>query len=142
MNDWWLDSPSAATPTHSHITQVQVKMALTVENFADVQFALWEARSHWFNIGVRLGLKVTDLMAIDHEQGLNLEGKFARMILSWLQCGEKCTWRKLRKALKHCTVNLPELAWQIKTNHGSKESQSCLYLVHICVLLANNIIHW
>ena len=110
-------------------------MPLTVDDFADVQSALWDARSRWFNIGVRLGLKVTDLMAIKCEPGLDLEGKFIKMILSWLQRGKKCTWRELRMALKHSTVNLPELAWQIKTSYGSKESQNC-YIWCMYVMLA------
>ena len=106
-------------------------MALTVDDFADVQSALWEARSKWFNIGVQLRVKVTDLKAIDCEPGLDLEGKFRKMILSWLEHGQRCTWAALREVLMHKTVDLPELAWQIKTNHGSDESQNsfvqCMY---------------
>ena len=97
-------------------------MALTVDDFADVQSALWEARQKWFNIGVRLRLKVTTLKTIDCESGQNLEDKLREMILSWLKDGKMCTWRALRKALKHQTVNEPELACQIKTKYGSNES--------------------
>ena len=79
--------PFSATPTYSQVNkQVYVEMALTVEDFADVQSALWDARSQWFNIGVRLQLKVPDLKAIDRELGLDLEDKFAKMIISWLEC--------------------------------------------------------
>jgi len=102
---------------------MQVQMALTVDDFADVQSALWTARSKWYNIGVQLRLRVTDLEAIDSEPGLDLEGKFRKMILSWLKLGQQqCTWRALREAVRHHTVNLPELAQQIKTNY---ESQNC-----------------
>ena len=115
-------------------------MALTVNDFADVQSALWEARRKWFNIGVRLRLKVTDLEAIDHELGQDLEGKFVRMILSWLVSGEKCTWRALRETLKHHTVSLPVLAREIKTEFGSNESQShfvqCMYVFRLSCLLS------
>ena len=111
--------------------QVQIQMALTIDDFADVQSALWGARSKWFDIGVRLRLKITDLDAIDREAGLDLEGKFRRMIKSWLECGQSRTWKALRGALKHHTVNLPELAQQI-TNYGSNESQNyfaqCMYM--------------
>ena len=99
-------------------------MALTVDDFADVQSVLWKARSKWFSIGVRLQLNVTDLEAINREQGLDLEDKFVKMILSWLESGKRCTWKALREALKHHTVNLPELAQQIETNYGSNESQN------------------
>ena len=98
------------------------EMELTVDNFADVQSALWEAKHKWFNIGVRLRLKVATLEAIDYEPGRNLEEKFTKMILSWLKRGEMCTWKALRKALKHDTVNEPELACQIKTKYRSNAS--------------------
>ena len=115
-------------------------MALTVDDFADVQSALWEARHKWFSIGVRLRLKVPDLEAIDHELGLDLEGKFVRMILSWLESGQTCTWRALREALEHHIINLPVLAREIKTNFGSNESQShfvqCMYVFRLSCLLS------
>ena len=99
-------------------------MALTVGDFADVQSALWEARSKWFNIGIQLHLKVPDLEAIDHEPGLDLVGKFNRVIIYWLEHGQLCTWSALGEALKHHTVGLPNLARKIKINNGSDESQN------------------
>ena len=66
--------------------------------------------------------------ATDHEPGLDLEGKFRRMILSWLEQEQRCTWRALREALKDNTVNLPEVAQQIETKHGSDESYNYLVL--------------
>lgn len=98
-------------------------MALTTDDFADVQSALWKAHSKWYNIGVRLQLSITDLDAIDHESRLDLDGKFRRMITSWLECGQRRTWRALGEALTYHTVNLPELAQQI-ANYGSNKSQN------------------
>jgi len=128
-------------------------MALTVDDFADVQSALWGARHKWFNIGIRLRLKVTDLEAIDDELGLDLEGKFVRMILSWLESGEKCTWRALREALTHHIVNLPVLAREIRTEFGSNESQNqfvqCMCVFRLSCLLSmqmhtvcSSLVHW
>ena len=121
-------------------------MALTVDDFADVQSALWGARSKWYNIGVRLQIKVAVLEAIDCEAGLDLEGKFVRMIISWLECGQRCTWRALRKALKHHTVDLPELARLIKTNYRSDESQNyfvqCMYVFRLYCYNVFNLVHW
>ena len=105
------------------IHTLQVEMALTQDDFSDVHSVLWEARSKWFNIGLQLQLKVTALKAIDEEQE-RLEDKLREMILSWLQHGQRCTWRALRKALRHHTVDLPQLAQQIKTKYGSNESQN------------------
>ena len=125
-------------------------MALTVDNFADVQSALWEARHKWFSIGVRLQLKVADLEATDRELGLDLEGKCMRMILSWLESGQTCTWRVLREVLEHHIINLPVLAREIKTNFGSNEGQShfvqCMYVFRLSCLLsiqyALYLVHW
>ena len=126
-----------STRTHSHVMQVQVQMALTVDDFADVQSALWGAKRKWFNIGIRLGLKVNTLQDIDHDKD-SLEDKLTAMILCWLNLGEQCTWKALEQALKHQTVDLPELALKMKTNHGSHESES--YFIHciVCVYLVVN----
>ena len=82
--------------------------------------------------------------AIDRELGLDLEGKFMRMILSWLVSGQTCTWRALREALEHHIINLPVLAREIKTNFGSNESQShfvqCMYVFRLSCLLSMQII--
>ena len=118
---------SAANPTHSHITQVQVQMALTEDNFPDVLSALWVAREKWFFIGTQLRLNVADLKAIDLGSGPNLENKLVNMILSWLRSGEKCTWRALIEALKHQTVSFPTLAEEIETEFGSNESENYLF---------------
>ena len=109
---------------HSHVTQVQVQMALTIDDFADVQSAIWAARSKWYNIGVQLRLSVPDLQAIDNEPGLDLESKFRKMIISWLERGQRCTWRALRETLKHHAVNLPGLAQQLETNCGLDKSKN------------------
>lgn len=108
-------------------------MALTIDDLADVQSALWEARSQWFNIGVQLRLKVADLEAIDCRQGINLEAKFTEMIIAWLKQGKRCTWTALIEVLKDHTVNQPEVARQIKTKYnGPNEGQKVLCFVHVC----------
>ena len=104
-------------------------MALTVDDFADVQSALWRAKHKWFNIGVRLGLRVDTLQAIDREKE-HLEDKLTEMILRWLNLGQQCTWKALREALEHHTVDLPELARKIKTNNESHEGQN-FFSVHV-----------
>jgi len=106
-------------------------MALTGDDLADVQSALWEARHKWFNIGLRLGLKVTALKAIDLEKG-SLGEKLREMILTWLNLGQQCTWMALAEALKHHTVELPQLARMIKGSHESKNYfVQCIFMFRL-----------
>ena len=87
---------------------------LDISNFGEVQEAIWEARPKWYNIGIRLKLEVSDLDAIDAESGIDLEEKFNRMIKCWLKRSEPCTWTVLYDALKHKTVDMPNVAAKLK----------------------------
>lgn len=114
-------------------------MALTVDDFADVQSALWKAKDKWFNIGLRLGLKVTTLKDIDLDKG-SLEEKLREMILKWLNLGQQCTWTALGEALKHHTVELPELARMIKESHESKNYfVQCMFMFRLYCSLSMQI---
>lgn len=94
--------------------------------------AIWEAHAKWFNIGTQLRLKLNVLETIDHKPGLDIEKKFRKLISSWLKLGEQCTWRAIRSALNHHTVNLPDLAQKMNTNYGSDESQnSFVHCIHV-----------
>lgn len=86
---------------------------MDIDDFAEVQEAVWEARSKWYNIGIRLKLKVPDLDCIDAEPGINVEEKFNRMVKSWLKMTESCTWPALCEALKHPTVAMPNVAEEV-----------------------------
>ena len=86
---------------------------MDIDDFAEVQEALWEARFKWYNIGIRLKLKVPDLNCIKFEPGIDLEEKFNRMINSWLNMGESCTWPTLCGALTHPTVAMPNVAEEV-----------------------------
>ena len=87
---------------------------MDISNFGEVQDAIWEARYKWYNIGIRLKLEVSDLDAIVAEPGIDLEEKFNRMIKCWLKRGESCMWTVLYEALKHKTVNMPNVAEKVK----------------------------
>ena len=75
-----------------------------IEDFAEVQEALWAARSKWDNIGTRLKLDVHELEKIEAEGGMGLDMKFNLMIMTKLKKIEPCTWRDLYDALIHPTV--------------------------------------
>ncbi|CAI8045084.1 hypothetical protein GBAR_LOCUS24948, partial [Geodia barretti] len=83
---------------------------LGIDDFAEVQEALWEARSKWHNTGTRLKLGVFDLDCINSEPGFGLDDKFNLMIKTRLKRMEPCTWRDLYDALNHPTVDMPSVA--------------------------------
>ena len=87
---------------------------LDIDNFGEVQDAIWDARSKWYNIGICLKLKVSDLDTIDAELGIDLEEKFRRMIKSWLRNSQFCTWRDLCEAMTHRTVAMTNVADEVK----------------------------
>jgi hypothetical protein len=86
---------------------------LTIRNFARIQEALWEARSKWKNIGVRLNLAVSDLECINAEPGVSLDEKFDRMLSARLKMIEPCTWKDLYDALNHPTVAMSDVACKL-----------------------------
>ena len=77
--------------------------------FNNVFGKLYEAREKWYNIGVKLGIKTTDLNEIKHDHGDKLEPCLREMIQLWLrQIG--VTWEKLIDALRDETVGFYHLA--------------------------------
>ena len=83
---------------------------LGIEDFAEVQAALWAARSKWHNIGIRLKLDVHELENIDAETRFGLDDKFNLMIKTRFNKIEPCTWRDLYDALNHPTVAMSDVA--------------------------------
>ncbi|CAI8029612.1 hypothetical protein GBAR_LOCUS16802, partial [Geodia barretti] len=81
-----------------------------IEDFAEVQAALWAARSKWHNIGIRLKLDVRELENIDAETRFGLDDKFNLMIKTRFNKIEPCTWRDLYDALNHPTVAMSDVA--------------------------------
>ena len=83
---------------------------MSIDDFAEVQEALWPARAKWKNIGIRLKLAVSDLECINAEPGSGLDEKFDRMLSARLKKIEPCTWRDLYDALNHPTVAMSDVA--------------------------------
>ena len=81
---------------------------MTIDNFAEVQEAMWSARKKWYNIGVRFKVGVLDLDVIDKES--DIETKFNEVIKTWLNRGVNCTWQTICDVLKHSTVDMEGLA--------------------------------
>ena len=69
-------------------------------------------------------MDTTDLAVIDNETGNEIEDKFNRMVLSWLKTIWPCTWEVLYKALKHPTVDMPDVAKAIRSIWWKKGLQT------------------
>ena len=86
---------------------------------------LWEAREKWYNIGVKLGIKTTDLDAIQHDHGNKLEPCLREMIKLWLKQTE-VTWEILIDALRDETVGFNDLANSIASDSFSEAEYQCI----------------
>ena len=98
-------------------------MELKEEDLSDVQDELWDARSKWYNIGLRLGIPASDLDVIKND-GDDTEARFRSMLLKWLREGKNCTWVALIKALSSPSVGQPMLAKSIQQNRSSEKASA------------------
>ena len=75
---------------------------------------MWEARSKWYNIGLKLGVPVGTLDSISKAANQNPDDCFTAMIKDWLRNGKpKPTWATVAKALKSPMVGYAQLAEQL-----------------------------
>ena len=80
-----------------------------------VRTAIWDARSDWQDIGIELGLKVTDLEAIEETNRGNVDKCFSKMLTQWLKrANPPPTWLAMVEALKVPTVGFEQLAEQVE----------------------------
>ena len=106
-------------------------LQLGIDDFAKVQAALWEARAKWYNIGVHLKVKVSDLEVINAESGGDIGKKFNRMLMLRFKMIEAITWGELCDVLNHPTVNEPAVA-DIILKKGNVRPLACEYLLSCC----------
>ena len=73
--------------------------------------SVWEARSKWYYLGLKLGISAGTLDAISTSANQNTDACFTDMIKDWLKNGEpRPTWATLAKALKSPMVGYSQLA--------------------------------
>ena len=76
---------------------------------------MWEARSKWYYIGLKLGLKAGTLDAIKQSNHYDIDGCFTEILKQWLRNSKlKPTLNSLADALKSPTVGLAQLVKDIK----------------------------
>ena len=87
---------------------------LTIEDLGDVLEVVWEARSKWYNIGLKLGISAGTLDSICKATSQNPDDCLTAMIKEWLKNGKpKPSWTELAKALKSRMVGYAQLAEEI-----------------------------
>ena len=72
---------------------------LTLNDLAQVLNYLYRVRSKWFNIGLQLGVHVTDLTTIEcegHEESTRLR----KMLMIALNSQQKVTWNQICEVLR------------------------------------------
>ena len=100
---------------------------LTIDNLGDVLEAVWEARSEWYNIGLKLGISAGTLDSIE-ATNQNPGRCLTAMIKDWLRSGRpKSSWAAVARALKSPMVGYAQLAEQLPqqntdTGHSSSSS--------------------
>ena len=67
-----------------------------------------EATSKWKLIGLKLGVKIAELDAIE-SLGTKVEDKLVTMLEKWLQRGDNVTWKALAEAMGALTVGREDL---------------------------------
>ena len=95
---------------------------LTLDDYAEVSAALWDARHKWFPIGVRFAVKITDLEAIRNEN--DVEERFHRMVTTWLKAGKNCNWKHICEALGHPTVGMQHMAEKLRDSQEDKSHKT------------------
>lgn len=82
-------------------------------DYAEVQEAMWEARSQWFKIGVRFHLDIHELNVIDMDNSGDVDKKFHKMLDAWFRNGKNRTWKAICDVLRHNTVSMANLAEKV-----------------------------
>ena len=91
---------------------------LTTSDLANIQSTIWEARTKWYHLGLRLGVSVHTLDAIQYNHPTDCDRCFTDMIKEWLKASVsdlQRTWEALAEALDSPQVGQSDLAKQIRS---------------------------
>ena len=90
---------------------------LSINDLGVVIEAVWEARSKWYNIGLKLGISPGTLDAIKGANQ-NPDECFTDMIKDWLNNGKpRPTWAAMTEALESRMVGYGDLAKKLVVSH-------------------------
>ena len=90
---------------------------LSINDLGAVLEAVWEARSRWYNMGLKLGTSPGTLDAIKLEAKESPDNCITAMIKDWLNNGKpRPTWAAVAKALRSPMVGYGHLAEQLRSH--------------------------
>lgn len=84
-----------------------------------VKEAIWEARSHWRNIGRLLGLIESDIRIIARTHGDNNGDCLHEVLLLWMSSGA-ARMNVLIEALEHQVIGCAEMAQALQSGGGPR----------------------
>ena len=90
---------------------------LEVEHLSLVHDELYDARSKWYDLGMKLDVKVTELDR-SRQQFSNSSVCLREIPQHWLQSSPCPTWEGVCAALRSCTVGEHPLAQQLEGTYG------------------------
>ena len=98
---------------------------LSLDDLVLVYEEVWSARSKWYNIGLGLGIVISDLDKIERESPHSIEICFRNCLRAWLRGSHQPrTWSPLIKALRSPTVGFAEIADEIEEKYGIKRGNT------------------
>ena len=87
-----------------------------MDDLCEVQEELYAARAHWYNLGLKLGLKPDVLHAIETRCSEDPSKRFRDTLKEYLKTTIP-SWRTLVEALRSPTVGQPQLAEKLEQKH-------------------------
>ena len=96
---------------------------LVPDNLKDIQDLVWDARTKWSNLGLELGIKITDLEVIEQKSRSDIDTCFKKMLLMWLRMVDPLpSWESLISALGKSSVGRKDMAESIRKKFNVRYS--------------------
>ena len=88
---------------------------LVPDNLKDVQDLVWDVRTKWDDLGLELGIKISDLEMIEKNCNKDVNSCFKKMLLMWLRMVDPFpSWEGLVSALGKSSVGRKDIAEKIR----------------------------
>ena len=92
---------------------------LIPENLKDVRDLVWDVRTKWDDLGLELGIKISDLEVIEKNCNKDVNSCFTKMLLMWLKMVDPFpSWEGLVSALGKSSVGRKDIAEKIKGKYN------------------------
>ena len=93
-------------------------MELGLNDLLKVLDPLFDIRTKWYDIGLRLNVPIGTLEEIKAAGQTDDNGRLCQVLVAWLKSG-KATWTAICRALRHRTIDEIKLADTLQAKHLS-----------------------